>query len=414
VEKVKILHVCSTDQAGGAARAAFRLNEALNQWSDVDSWMLVQRKTSHHPRVIGPESQFLKALYMAKPRIDSIGVKSISHFSLSRTPSMGIVRKINELNPDVVHLHWVNEGMLSLKDLRRLARPIVWSLHDMWPMTGGCHYTGTCENYKKECHSCPILSSEKYKDQSYNVFHKKKRIYGELSLTPVGLSKWMREEAASSSLLKGFRNTNLPNLIDTSIYLPISKEESKRALGVDVSTKLLLFGAVNPTAEKRKGFSELMEAVKGLDRTQITLGILGNVAELPSELEGFPVCKLGLLSDDLALKVAYNAADLLIVPSLQENLSNMILESMACGTPVVAFDIGGNGDMIDHCINGFLARPYLSVDLANGITWVLNQQVSSKLREVVRQKIVHNFAYGVVAPEYAKLYKDIIVNARHN
>jgi glycosyltransferase involved in cell wall biosynthesis len=405
---VKIIQVNHSDISGGAARAAYRLHKGLLA-QGVNSQMLVQSKISDDFTVIGSQTKLQKAAEKIRPMLDSIPVHSYKDraqdlFSPSWVPFSGLVDKINELNPDVVQLHWITSGMMSIKDLSKIKAPIVWSLHDMWAFTGGCHYDQKCGGYKKLCGDCPILGSKNEKDLSRKVWLRKKSSFAGLSnMTIVGPSKWMAECAASSSLFQNNSIVNLPNPIDTQIFSPFCQAEARKLLNLPLDKKIILFGAMGATSDPRKGFKELAEALDDLPRDYV-LVVFGSGA--PQTPQGFKqkTHYLGRLQDEVSLRILYSAADVMVVPSLQENLSNVIMESLACGTPVVGFSIGGNGDLIEHRKNGYLAKPFDKYDLTNGINWILQNENPTQLAQAAREKVMLEFDSILIAKKYIELY----------
>ncbi len=410
---MRILHINTFDLYAGAARAVYRLHKALLA-SGVDSMLLVQSKAGDDKTVWGPESQIGKGMGLVRPMLDQIPLlrypkRKKGPFHPAWLPFAGVLRKIEEIDPDIVHLHWIARGFVRIEQLAKIRKPIVWSLHDMWAFTGGCHYDGGCGKYEKMCGNCPVLGSGKDKDLSRRVFLRKQSRFSKLSrLTVNGLSSWLAECAGSSSLLQNTNVLNLPNPIDTETYKPLARDQAKELLGFSAEKKHILFGAMNATSEERKGFAELIQAIDSLSADDIELAVLGsskpeNVPRLP-----FQSRYLGRLHDDLSLRILYSAADVVVVPSRQENLSNTCLEALACGTPVVGFDIGGNRDMIDHRENGYLAAPFDPKDLASGIEFCLYQADAQKMRENARSKVLRNFDSQLVADRYIALYKSIL------
>lgn len=410
---MKILIVNFSDTTGGAARAAYRLQTLLIK-GGVESKMLVNEKNSDDYNVLSPETDIKKILAKFQAILNPFPLKNYkktSPFSTSFSPSFNLVKKINDLEPDIVHLHWVNAGMLNIKDLEKIKAPIVWSLHDMWSFTGGCHYSDGCEKFKNECGNCPILGSSKENDLSRKQFLKKLSLYPKKeNLTVVALSSWIKKEAEKSMLFKNRTIVNIPNPIDTTIYKPFNKGKARELWGLSNTKKYVLFGAMSTASYKRKGFKELKESIKYLkdDNNNIELIIFGASKPEKSLKLGFPEHYLGQINDDVALKTLYNLADVTIVPSIQENLSNVIMESLSCGTPVVGFNIGGNKDLIDHKKNGYLAEPFQVKDLSEGIRWVLNHENEKDLRENAREKVVRTFDNKIVIEQYFDLYNNII------
>ena len=410
---MKVLIVNTYDITGGAAVATFRLHQALLS-AGVDSQMLVQSKISDDFTVLGPKSSLNKFFAQLRPTFDNFPIsfyrkRSKTLFSPAWVPFSGIVTCINALKPDVVHLHWIGGGMMRIEDIAKIKAPIVWSLHDMWAFTGGCHYDEDCGGYKNQCGNCKVLASNKLNDISRKTFKRKIKEFSKIkNLTIVGLSKWLTHEAKESILFSNKLVINVPNPINTNVFAPFNQSLARDLLNLPKDKKLVLFGAVGATTDLRKGFKELAEALAILDFEDIEFVVFGS--SQPKETQGFKfkVHYLGHLHDTISLRILYNAADVMVVPSLQENLSNVILESLACGTPVVAFNIGGNSDMIDHKKNGYLAQPFDSSDLAKGIEWVLYHSDTSELLSAARKKVHENFDSRVVVKKYIALYEKIL------
>lgn len=410
---MKILIVNTNDIQGGAARAAYRLHKALLS-QGIDSMVLVQDKVSDDYTVIGPSNKIEKAIAKLRPFFDSLPVRFYKNrtktlFSPAWLPFSNVVKKNNELNPDIVHLHWIAGGMMRIEDIAKINAPVVWSLHDNWAFTGGCHIKWECEKYKEICGACPRLGSKKENDLSTWVYKRKQKIFLSKKMVIIGLSKWMHECAKSSSLLKDHIHINLPNPIDTTIFKSFDKDKARDLWNLPEDKKLVLFGAFGATNDINKGFRELTEALQKLNKNlNIELVVFGSSQPQNAPEFGFKTHYLGQLHDDISLVTLYNAVDVMVVPSLQENLSNTIMESLACGTPAVAFDVGGNSDMIDHELNGYLARPFDSKDLAKGIEWVLTTPNYKTLSHNARAKVLNNFDNVIVAKKYIRLYEEVM------
>ncbi len=410
---MKILIVNTSDIDGGAARASYRLHKSLLALH-VNSKMLVQNKISCDFTVIAETSKLRKGFNKLRPTIDSLPIgffkeRTKTLFSPSWFGFSNIVDHINEINPDIVHLHWICGGMMTIEDIARIKAPIVWSLHDMWAFTGGCHYDEECQGYEKECGNCKVLGSDKENDLSKKIFKRKQKAFTQKKdITIVGISNWLNECSKNSTLLKDKNHINLPNPLDTNIFKPFDKEKARELWGLPKDKKLVLFGAMGATSDPRKGFYELMESLEKIEDSNVELVIFGSERCEDTKDLGFNVYYLGQLYDDVSLVTLYNSVDVMIVPSLQENLSNTIMESLACGVPVVGFDIGGNADMIDHERNGYLAKPFSTIDLAFGIEWVLNNYNYKILCQNARNKVLNNFDSVILAEKYIELYKSIL------
>jgi len=299
--------------------------------------------------------------------------------------------------------------MLRIEDLAKIKKPIVWSLHDMWAFTGGCHYDEFCGAYKNRCGNCKLLNFKKPYDLSRWIWNRKNRVLSNINnLTIIGLSKWLANCAKESALFKDKSIINLPNPLDTTLFKPIDKKTAREILNLPQNKKLILFGAINPLGYPRKGFKELKEALNKLKGENVELVVFGSSKPKSPPNFKYKTHYLGHLYDDSSLCILYNAVDVIVVPSLQENLSNTIMECLSCGTPAVAFDIGGNSDMIEHKNNGYLAKPSDTSDLAYGIEWVINHKNYDKLCEDVRKKEKKNLDQTVVVEQYIKLYKKIL------
>ncbi|MBT5407162.1 MAG: glycosyltransferase [Gammaproteobacteria bacterium] len=411
---MRILILNASDISGGAARAAYRLHRSLLS-QGVESIMLVQKKDSDDNSVVGPISKIEKGINIIRPHIDSLLLRKYKNrtktlFSPSSLSFSKTVEKINQINPDIVHMHWINGAMFSIEELTKIKFPLVWSLHDMWAFTGGCHYDEECGRFVNECGKCKVLGSRKEEDLSKKIFHRKVKVYSSITdLTVVGLSKWLNNSSKKSTLLKNKRHVNLPNPIDTNTFKPFDKQKARELWCLPKNKKLVLFGAIYATSDERKGYNILSNALTKLNYKDIQFIVFGSSG--PSN-QGDAITNihyLGKLNDDISLITLYSAADVMVVPSLQENLSNTIMESMACGTPVVGFDIGGNGDLIDHKKNGYLAKYLNSDDLTKGISWVLSEMDNhNNLSIKAREKIVLNFDSDIVAKQYINLYKSIL------
>jgi len=300
--------------------------------------------------------------------------------------------------------------MIKIEDIIKIKAPIVWSLHDMWAFTGGCHYDESCNGFKYRCGNCKVLGSNRKRDLSRKVFKRKEKIFNKRqNIVIVGLSKWLSECSKNSTLLKDKKYINLPNPIDTSIFKPFDKDKARELWNLPKNKKLILFGAINATGDPRKGFKQLSEALQKLNKTNETEFVVFGSSKPKNAPEfGFKTHYFGRLVDDVSLMTLYSAVDVMLVPSLQENLSNAIMESLACGTLVVAFDIGGNSDMIEHKKNGYLAKSFDTTDFKNGIEWVLNVNNYDELCKNAREKVIKEFDSKVVAKKYIKLYKDVL------
>jgi glycosyltransferase involved in cell wall biosynthesis len=415
---MRVLIVNRYESNGGAARAAKRLHLALLD-SGIDSNFLVGEKSSSDKTVTLSANfftvrarEFLDSLKIKFYKLFNPKSKSEIPFSLPWLSNRSLVKKINSLNPDIVHLHWINEGLLNFSDLKSIKAPVVWSLHDMWVFTGGCHYSGLCSRYLASCGQCWVLKSCRESDLSKSLLKDKERELSKISnIKFIGLSSWLTGLAQKSSLLKRQTVQNLPNPIDCSLFKPQDKDLSREKLNLPKDKKLILFGAMSSTDDPRKGYAELLSAIDLIKDDDVELVVFGNNEEQNLSKLRFKTHFLGKITNDIDLITLYSSVDVMVVPSLQENLSNVIMEALACSTPTVAFDIGGNRDLISHKKTGYLAKELDKDDLAAGIEWVLNSPNYSEICDSARESVLEKFESGLVAKKYIELYESFILEA---
>jgi glycosyltransferase involved in cell wall biosynthesis len=304
--------------------------------------------------------------------------------------------------------------MLSLSDIRKILRsgkPVVWTMHDIWPATAICHLTLQCKNYKSRCHHCRLLpGGGSANDLSASTWRRKEQTLRDQNIFFVACSRWLAGEAKSSALLRGQKITCIPNPIDTRIYHPREKAEARRAYGLPADKKLLLFVAQRAT-NQNKGMDYLVEACKTLAITHgDSLGviILGGHADEVSSSFTLPVYPLGYVTSDDELTKIYSAADVFVLPSLSENLPNTIMEAMACGVPCVGFNVGGIPEEIDHLQNGYVAQYRDAADLARGIEWVLGEAHADDLRQQCLRKVAHTYSQSAIALRYVEVYNQAL------
>ena len=413
--RLRPLLLSTGDSDGGAARAAYRLHRGLRSIG-VPSGMLVQSKQGDDPTVFGPESKLGKAAGMVRPHVDRLPLGLYPRrkpviFSPALLPDR-VAAQVRRLDPDVVHLHWVAGGFLRIETLERFEKPIVWTLHDSWAFTGGCHVPYDCLRYRAACGACPTLGSVRDGDLSRHVWRRKKRAWRALPLTIVTPSRWLAECARSSSLFRDVPTHVIPNGIDLDRFRPIDKQQARDLLRLAPHKKLILFGAVAGTALHYKGFHLLTRAVAELardgwaERAELVVFGGGEPADAP-EL-GMPTHYAGRLHDDISLALFYAAADVMVVPSIQEAFGQTASEAMACGTPVVAFAATGLLDIVQHMRTGYLARPWEATDLARGIAWVLEDDARRvELCRAARARVEREFEIARVARQYESLYNSV-------
>ncbi|SKB57397.1 glycosyltransferase family 4 protein [Dyadobacter psychrophilus] len=413
-----VLHLSNFHLEGGAGVAAARLHRALLK-SNVESQLLVSKPTheelgvsglSHH----GLESRKALARFIGERLYFYPQEKDASVRFAFSPAEFGADISNHPLvqQADIIHLHWINFGFLSIDSLDKLfllGKPIVWTLHDMWTFTGGCHYSRGCENFLTHCQYCPYLAKPEEYDISFRQFERKQEIYKKAKMALISPSQWLDNLVKKAALTVGIASLSIPNCIDTDLFKPLEKTEIRRRLNLPVSKKLILFAGAN-TSDPRKGFIYFKQALEkiGLLASEIEVMVLGKANPKMMAAFPLPVHYLGKISSPAKMVEAYNAADMIVVPSLEDNLPNTIMEAMSCGTPAVGFATGGIPEMIDHQVNGYIALQASAHSLAEGIEWVLEDQNNARMSENARTKVLETYAESIVAAQYQQLYQSLL------
>ncbi|MGQ9850121.1 MAG: glycosyltransferase family 4 protein [Aggregatilineaceae bacterium] len=428
---MRVVHLSAEDITGGAARAAQRLHLGLRAIG-IDSRMVVRRKGGDDPytypafavpaadgRTVraGLRQDLSKLVFKACGYLDQLPLRRYPRrqrltWSVGWVPT-GVPSIVSSLQPDVVHLHWIGAGFVPIRALPAFKRPLVWTLHDMWAFTGGCHQAIGCARYQQSCGSCPQLQSGRTRDLSQWIWSQKRKHWAELNLIVVALSRWMADCARQSALFGNKRIEVIPNGIDTSRYRPHEQALARQLLGLPTERRLILFGAMHSTSDPLKGLNHLQGALRVLsqsvEKERLHLIVFGATEPIDPPDFGFPTTYVGSLHDDVSLSLYYSAADVFVAPSRQDNFPNTVLEALACGVPCVAFEIGGMPDLIAHQQNGYLARPFEEEDLALGISWVLQDELRRRtLAEAARRKVEREYELTLIARRYEALYHELL------
>ena len=419
---MNVLHLSWSDVQGGAARAAYRLHRALPTIS-VDSQMLVEVKGSQEPSILDAGSTVNRVAGRMLSRWDQFYVRDYKGrkpllFSPAKKATW-TVERANRIAADIYHLHWITNGYLRVEDLPRLQKPLVWTLHDLWAFTGGCHYGEGCLRFEIACGCCPVLDSRVQKDLSRETWERKKSAWQNVNLTLIAPSRWMASMAASSALFCSRRIEVIPYCLDTEVFCPIERAVARRKLFLPHDKHLVLFSALTGDGDKRKGLHLLKSAFERLAKNgnaaSICLAVAGMNRDKQTSSFSFDVHYLGILKQEAEVALACAAADVFVAPSMEDNLPNTVLEALSCGTPCVAFDIGGMGDMIDHLTNGYLAKPFDVDDLAMGIRWVLaDENRRRSLGDAARKKVVAEYGFEPIARRHVRLYEELTLTTKRS
>lgn len=414
----RVVQLC-TMTAGGAGRAAYRLHHAL-RLSGVDStfFTLSSKFTDSSVKVINYDGSLTSApannLYLdyylaylghllksfvSRPKGLEIFTDVHSEISLS---------KLDEIHAaDIVHLHWV-AGMLDYVDAANVFKnkKIVWTLHDMNPFTGGCHYAGSCTRYREQCGRCPQLGSAVERDLSRDIWNAKRAFISKLNLTVVAPSRWLATCAMQSSLFKNVPVVCIPNGVPTDVYAPYDAIQAKKEFfNIEPQVKLIVFIA-DSLENHRKGFIYLVKALQRYSPPQeLCLVAIGSLDTTCTHDVKHRVVMTGHLEDENILRFLYTMADVLVIPSIEDNLPNTVLEAMACGTPVVGYDIGGIPDMVEHGVTGCLAKPASIDSLCEGIDYILFHPEHEGMRRKCRARAESRYSLQVHASRFISLYQ---------
>ena len=410
---MNVLLVNTSETTGGAAIACGRILKAL-RGEGVDARMMVRNLEGGGEGVVPVGGSIRKKWCFLRERASIWAANGFSRDNLFyvdiANSGIDITRTREFRKADIIHLHWINQGFISLHGLEKIVdsgKPVIWTMHDMWPFTGICHHADSCTRYNAECHDCPLLPKRGFRDLARDTFDRKAEVLERADITFVGCSKWLAGLCGKSRIAEGHRVVSIPNPIDTAAYAPADKAAARSRLGLPQDKKLILFCSVK-TTDIRKGmkyFQDCCRILRENSADDIEILILGKNGETLGATLALPSHALGYVGGGSSLADFYNAADVFVTPSLQENLPNTIMESLSCGVPCVGFEIGGIPEMIDHLSNGYVARYKSADDLARGINWVLNEADYPALCRNARDKAVGSYSEKVVAQQYISLFK---------
>ncbi|WP_323923924.1 glycosyltransferase family 4 protein [Aeromonas veronii] len=416
---MKVLHISHSDISGGAARAAYRLHRAQLA-TGIDSHMLVRSKKSDDWTVQGPVTRIEKLFNIVRGFIGAQLMKlqrsqNVNFHSGDWLPS-NLAKTINASDADVVHLHWVAGETMSIEDMGRIKKPIVWTMHDMWPFCGAEHVTDYEINarwrlgYIKSNRG----NSERGLDLDRYVWQRKLKAW-QKPMHIVAPSHWLADCAKGSKLFQNKAITVIPNTLNTDVYKPLDNAICRQALNLPNDKKIILFGAMGGGRDKNKGYDLLVAALEHLSLSfnadDMACVIFGQSQPQQAPELPFKTQWLGHIHDDATLALLYNAATVMVVPSKQEAFGQTASEAQACGTPVVAFNCTGLTDVVDHQQTGYLAKAYDSVDIAVGLQWILdNPAECERLGKNARLRAEKLWSMDTVVEQYRRVYSMVSIN----
>lgn len=411
---IKVIHLVAGSLHGGAAKGAYNLHRSLVGLGIESKLLTSSVNVTNDPAVISLcGSRWRRARHSL---IDRLGKAPKLIYSrrmryVFNTGFTGIdIRSLEEYrNTDIVHLHWIN-GLISIRMLSLIDKPIVWTMRDMWPMTGGCHYSLSCNRYQAQCGSCPQLESDSDFDLSRVIWNTKKKFFPD-SVHAVGISKWISDCARSSTLFSGHSVATIRNGIDCSEFEPIDRNIARNELGLPLDKKVVLIGAQD-VSDCYKGFDLFLASLGWLKKEDLHIVVFGKTSVAVDSLREYQTSYLGYIDDTAMLSRAYSAADVFVAPSRMEAFGKTIVEAMACKTPVVCFDATGPKEIVKHRVTGFRAEPLEPQSLAAGINWVFGLSASDleMCRESSRRRAIELFDSRLGASQYRDLYRRILAN----
>ena len=405
---MKILHLSTSDLDGGGSVVTYRLHKALLN-SNINSKMLVFDKFSRDDdSIICKSSNLDKIISIIKNTIifqlrKLFKINHAGTISLNLFPS-NILKKINNVDHDIIHLHSINKELLSVNQITKISKPVIWTFMDMWPICGAEHYSET-DQYKNGYDKSKIF------DLFHYTWKRKKKFSKNIKI--VCLSTWLTKKVKESFLYKNFSVHTIPPCIDTNIWKGIKKETARNLLGYNLDEKILLFSAANGTSDGRKGFDILIESLKNSNfiKDNCRLLVIGKISDkdkskIPIKYENFLIKST---DNHLIFRIIYSASDLLIIPSRLEAFGQTIIEAGSCETPSIGFKNTGVKDAIQHKISGYLSEKN-STDLLDGINWCFREikEKNNTIGKNARRFVEENFSEEIISRKYIDLYKEIL------
>lgn len=421
---LKVVHLNTYDGNGGAGRGCMRLNRALLS-QNIDSKIIVHYKFGKNPLIGTFNSNLIQKSYTAATIILERLLAKRYLKPLQRTPfsfawfGRSVIHHPDVKNADIIHLHWINHGFLDPKhiaEIAKLNKPVVWTFHDSNAFTGGCHVRYTCDHYKRQCGNCPLLINASDNDISHQIWKQKQKAYEVLDFAIAAPSSWMQSSVKMSSLMKGKAVHQIPNTLETDLFKPADKKEAKEKAGLPTDKFIFLSGFMPSRKDLHKGTQYLLESMEllkqrlGAAADHVELVVFGNRSTEGVPDFSFKTSFLGTINNDEQLAQYYAAADAFLIPSLEDNLPYTVMESLACGTPVIAFTTGGIPDMVQHKYNGYLATYRSAESFADGMEWIIKHPDSVQVQQQARQTVMDTFSEEVIAKKHITLYESLLNN----
>ena len=420
---MQITIVSKNDIKGGAAIAALRLHKTFRDYSSklqINSNMRVIFKRSNFEEVYGEKSYFLKKRISINNKIERILQKlqttsNTNYHSMSFLPS-GIQRELNKSSSQILNIHWVQGGMLSIEEVAKIKKPCVWTLHDAWAYSGSEHYPNGIEDSRfRDGYKKGNKPSKHTRIDIDRWCWQRKLKQWQTPFHIVCPSNWLADNAKQSSLMRGWPIRTIPNPLDTNIFQPRNKKLARKVFNLPISKPLLLFAGARGTKEVRKGWHLLEKSLKKLKQLnpEIEVVILGESEPIEKTIYDLPIHYIGFLTNEKSLSLLYSGVDVVVVPSTMDNLPQIGTEAQSCGVPVAAFDCSGMPDIVKDKETGYLAKPYDFDELAYGINWIISNKIMyEEMRIKSRKNALLNWSPYKVSKEYKKLFDEIIYSQK--
>lgn len=414
---MKVTFVCHSDLLGGASVVTYRLMQALRS-KGVEARMIVYTKLGYDDSVSLISSRFMRGVRFSVERMRillSNGLRYDNLFKVSIANTGCYIHRhpwIKEA--DVVVLAWINQGLMSLDGIERVAelgKPIVWIMHDMWNVTGICHHAYECERFiGGECGKCPFLCSNKEQDLSHSVWIRKRRLYDNVAIRFVAVSTWLANLCAKSSLLHDKPVEVIPNAFPADSFVTELKGDYP-SLSIDYSRDLIIMGAAR-LDDPIKGIDYAIDALNRLfdNYPQVakkSYAVFFGGMKHPEIFDRlrFPYMWVGMINDTDTLRKLYSCSKVVLSSSLYETLPGTLIEGIAAGCLAVTFGRGGQNDIVTHKVDGYIACYKDSSDLAAGIMWALEQNTD---REALHDMMKSKFSASNVAERYIELFDSVL------
>jgi len=420
--QLKVCHISSSDTGGGAARAAYRVHKSLVKNSEkinIHSFMRVINKISDDPDVISgpPNNNNLNYLFhkILNKFARSAYYSDNINFSSIAWPKTGLAKELNNMfynkKLDIVNLHWLGSNTISIDEIGKLKMPVFWRLADQWAFCGCEHYTKLTDKNSNEKEDIQYIKG--YKNFDLNTIMWKKKIKSwKSNINIVAPSNWIANCARKSFLFKNSKIKVIPTPLDLQKWAPLDMKMARSILNLPMDKALILFGAQGGLSDMRKGggfFLQALQKLSSITSTNFEVVIFGQGNNRDQTNYPFKINYLGNLNDDVSIRLCYSACELFVISSIQDNLPGTALESHACGTPVVSFNVGGLADIIEDNITGSLVEPFNIEDLTQKIKLIIEDDFyRKKLSQNCRNRAEQLWNQDIISEMYNNFYRSIL------